>query len=292
LGDSLGAKVPNPCLGHITTGALSAATVSRAQLLLPYPQFLGVSAAMSTWGASSYHSGQAKLERRFGKGFSLLGTYTFGKLLDDVTGAWAGENVSGTGFQDWNNLRAEKSVSALDTTHRMSVGGVWELPFGKGKPVALSGLPAALAGGWQWNAIWTVSSGNVLGLTATNTTFSQGGGQRPNWNGRDPSLSARDVGHWFDVSAFQQPQPYQFGNAPRTIPGLRSGGVSNLDFSAVKNNRIADRVNLQLRFEWFNFTNHPRFDLPNTVIGSQGAGTVTATANRPRTLQAALKLIF
>ena len=292
LGDRLRDQMPNPFFGQITSGALSTPTVARAQLLRPFPQFLNVTAAQSTWGASSYHSGQAKLERRFAKGFGLLATYTFSKLLDDVTGAWAGENVSGAAFQDLNNLRAEKSVSSLDTTHRMSVGGVWELPFGKGKLVALSGAPAALAGGWQFNGIWTWASGNVLGLTATNTTFSQGGGQRPDWNGRDPSLNTRNVDRWFDVSAFQQPQPYQFGNAPRTIPGLRSDGAANLDFSAVKNNRVADRVNLQLRFEWFNFTNRPRFDLPNTTIGTPGVGIVTAQANRPRTLQVALKMIF
>jgi hypothetical protein len=94
------------------------------------------------------------------------------------------------------------------------------------------------------------------------------------------------------VSEFSQPQPYQFGNAPRTIPGLRSDGTANVDFSAVKNNRIADRVNLQLRFEWFYFTNRPGFDVPNTTIGSRGVGMVTAQANRPRTLQVAVKMIF
>jgi hypothetical protein len=292
LGDALRAQVPNPFYGQIATGALSTPTVARAQLLLPYPQFQGVTAAFSSFGNSSYHSGQAKLERRFARGFGLLATYTFSKLLDDVTGAWAGETVATGGFQDWNNLRPDKSVSALDTTHRVTVGGVWELPFGKGKRLAHSGVRAALAGGWQANAIWNWNSGNVLGLTATNTTFSQGGGQRPNWNGRSAVLDTRNVDHWFDVSAFTQPPPYQFGNAPRTVPGLRSDGVANLDFSAVKNNRIADRVNLQLRVEWFNFTNHPRFDLPNSAIGSPGVGQVTAQANRPRTLQVALKMIF
>jgi hypothetical protein len=292
LGDSLRAQVPNPFFGHITTGSLSSPTVARAQLLRPFPQFLDVTAALSTFGASSYHSGQVKLERRFARGFGLLATYTFSKLLDDATGAWAGETISGTTFQNWNDLRAEKSVSALDSTNRMSAGGVWELPIGKGKPLALSGALAALAGGWQLNAIWTVASGNPLGLTATNTTFSQGGGQRPNWNGHDASLGSRNVDHWFDLSAFQQPLPYQFGNAPRTIPGLRSDGVDNVDFSAVKNNRIHERINLQLRVEWFNFMNTPRFDVPGTAIGAPGAGAVTAQANRPRTLQLALKMIF
>jgi hypothetical protein len=292
LGDRLRDQVPNPFFGKITSGTLATPTIARVQLLRPFPQFAEVAAAMSTWGASSYHSGQAKLERRFRKGFGLLASYTFGKLLDDVTGPWAGETVSGTAFQNWNNLRAEKSVSSLDTTHRMSAGGVWELPFGKGKPVALSGLAAALAGGWQINAIWTWASGNVLGLSATNTAFSQGGGQRPDWDGRNPALSTPSVERWFDVSVFRQPQPYQFGNGPRTIPGFRSDGNANLDFSAVKNSRVAERVNLQLRFEWFNFTNRPRFDPPNTNLGAPGLGLVTAQGNRPRTLQIALKTIF
>jgi len=47
-----------------------------------------------------------------------------------------------------------------------------------------------------------------------------------------------------------------------------------------------------VRVEWFNFTNHPRFDLPGTALGTPGFGVVTGQANRPRTLQIALKLIF
>jgi hypothetical protein len=292
LGNGLRTQVPNPFFGRIESGTLSTPTVTQAQLLRPFPHFGNVTAANSTWGSSSYHSGQAKVERRFANGFGLLGSYTFGKILDDVSGTWAGETISGTGFQNWNNLRAEKSVSALDTTHRLSIGGVWELPLGKGKPVALSGVPAAVLGGWQLNGIWTYASGNVLGMTATNTTFAQGGGQRPHWNGRDASLDTRNVDRWFDISAFSLPAAYQFGNAPRTIPGLRSDGTANLDFSAIKDTAIYERLKLQFRAEWFNFTNTPRFDPPNTNIGAPAAGFVTVQANRPRTLQFALKLIF
>ncbi|MBI3681101.1 MAG: TonB-dependent receptor [Acidobacteria bacterium] len=292
LGNSLREQTPNPFFGTIPTGPLSARTVARAQLLRPFPHFTDVTAAGSTWGASSYHSGQAKVERRFSRGFSLLGSYTFGKILDDVTGPWAGENVSGGGFQNWNFLRAEKSVSSLDTTHRFTVGGVWELPFGKGKPVPLSGVAAVIAGGWQVNGIWIYASGNVLGMVTTDGAFSQGGGQRPDWDGRSPILDTRDVDKWFATSVFRQPAPYRFGNAPRTIPGLRSDGTANLDFSAIRNTHLHERINLQLRAEWFNFTNTPRFDLPNTNVGTTTAGFVTAQANRPKTLQLALKMVF
>ena len=44
--------------------------------------------------------------------------------------------------------------------------------------------------------------------------------------------------------------------------GLEADSWFVVDFSAVKNNRIKERINLQLRFEWFNSTNHPRFDVP------------------------------
>jgi hypothetical protein len=292
LGDRLRDQVPNPFFGQIASGPISARTVARAQLLRPFPQFNNVTSAASTFGAASYHSGQAKVERRFAQGFGVLGSYTFAKNLDDVTGAWAGETISGNAFQNWNNLRAEKSVSSLDTTHRFSLGGVWELPFGKGKTVNLSGIAAVLGGGWQVNTIWTYATGNVLGMTSANTNFSQGGGQRPDWVNSNAALETPSVDRWFDTTAFRLPAPYTFGNAPRTIPGLRSDGTANIDFSAVKNTRIRERLNVQFRAEWFNFTNTPRFDVPNTVIGTAAAGIVTVQANRPRTLQFALKLIF
>ncbi len=292
LGDRLRDQVVNPFFGSISSGALSTRTVSRAQLLRPYPQFTSVTAANSTWGAASYHSGQAKLERRFTNGFNLIGSYAFSKLLDDVTGPWAGENTSGTAFQNNNNLRAEKSVSALDTTHHLSVSGVWELPFGNGRRFKLKGPANLAAGGWQLNGIFTASSGNTLGVVAVNGTFAQGGGQRPNWNGSSPVLGTRNVDKWFDTSVFSQPAPYQFGNAPRSIAGLRSDGTGNLDFSAIKSTRIHERMHLQFRAEWFNFANHPRFDVPNTNIGVAAVGFVTAQANRPRTTQLALKLVF
>ena len=73
---------------------------------------------------------------------------------------------------------------------------------------------------------------------------------------------------------------------------MRGDRTANLDFSAIKSTRIHERLNLQFRAEWFNLANHVKFDVPNTNIGATNAGFVTAQANRPRTLQLALKLVF
>ncbi|MCL5746627.1 MAG: TonB-dependent receptor, partial [Acidobacteria bacterium] len=61
-------KVANPFYPLLPGTGLSAATVNRSQLLLPYPQFTGVSVTQPV-GYSWYHSLQATLERRFSKGF-------------------------------------------------------------------------------------------------------------------------------------------------------------------------------------------------------------------------------
>ena len=43
MGSQLNNLVPNPFFGKITTGAMSAATVRLGSLLVPYPQYSGVS---------------------------------------------------------------------------------------------------------------------------------------------------------------------------------------------------------------------------------------------------------
>ena len=68
------------------------------------------------------------------------------------------------------------------------------------------------------------------------------------------------------TTAFTQPAPYTFGNVGRTLPDVRSPGMTNWDASLVKNTALAERVNLQFRAEAFNVTNTPFFWLPGTNL--------------------------
>jgi hypothetical protein len=293
LGNALLTTVPNPFYGKITTGTLSTPTTTLAQLLRPYPQYLGVTAQNSTWGASTYNALQVRVEKRTSNGFSVNASYTWSKLMDNVTGGFSGQTLSGTGFQDNNNLALERSVSSLDIPQRFVAGYVWELPMGKGQKVFTGPVASRIVGGWQIQGITTYSSGEVLGVTTSvNTSQSQGGGQRPNWNGVNPALGNPSVGDWFNTSVFSQPATFTFGNVARTLAALRASPTENWDFSVLKNTSIKENWMLQFRAEFFNLFNTPQFAPPATAFGVSTFGVVSSQQNQPRIIQVALKLIF
>ncbi|MBI3680542.1 MAG: TonB-dependent receptor [Acidobacteria bacterium] len=289
LGDGLRQQVPNPFFGQISVGALAQRNVARAQLLRPYPHFDGVASQAATWASSSYHALEMKAEKRYASGLSILVSYTYSKLLDYGIGPFAGESLGGSTFQNWHNIAPDKSSSILDQTQRFIMNAVYELPFFKSR----SGVEARLLGGWQVGGIWSSFSGGPLGINSTvNNTFSQGGGQRPNWNGQNACVASGTPTRWLDGSVFSNPATYSFGTTPRTFNGCRSDGTSQVDFTVTKNTKLRERLNLQVRAEVFNISNSPRFSPPNANFGNPQFGVVNAQSNLPRIVQFGLKLSY
>jgi len=288
-GTDLAQPIPNPFRGFIASGPLSGATITRAQSLLPYPQFTGVTGGYSFLNNSIYHALAIKVEKRFSQGFSILLAYTGSKLIDD--GANTSQIRPGAAFvtvpQNWNNLRAERSKSAQDVPQRMVLSALWALPFGQTGHVLTRGI----LGGWQLNAIQTMESGTPISLAATVT----GGGNRPNVvPDVESKLDNPSIDQWFNQGAFSNPAAYTFGNVSRTLPDIHSDSLYNLDLSLFKNFRIRERRSLQLRAEAFNLTNTPTFDTPGRTLNSATFGVVTATAfnPKPREVQLALRFLF
>jgi hypothetical protein len=289
LGDALRQQLPNPFFGQITVGPVSQRTVSRAQLLRPFPHFDGVASQGATWASSTYHALESRLEKQYGSGLSFALVYTWSKLLDYGTGPFAGEALGGGTFQSFYNLAAEWSPSTLDQTHRFLTSAIYELPFFRSG----AGPAAKVLGGWQIGGLWTSLSGGPLGITsAVNNTFSQGGGQRPNWNGQNHCLSDPTPARWLNSAMLSSPPPYTFGTAPRTFNGCRSDGTNQVDFILSKNTRFRERWILQFRAEAFNISNSPRFAPPNINFGNPQFGVVNAQANLPRIVQFGLKLLY
>lgn len=300
LGSKLQDQVPNPFFGLVSIGSLAQPKVAYGQLLRPYPEYTGFSMKNPTNRNSMYHSAQVNLEKRFRRGGTIVGAYTWSKLISDtdtITG-WLEPGGGAGGVQDNYNIAAERSLALYDTPHRAVISYIVDLPFGKGQPLGrdVHGLADKLISGWGINGITTFQSGNPLPIgVATNTSNSFGGGQRPNRTGIsvniDGSAQSR-LNEWFNTAAFSLPAPFTFGNSARTMPDMRSHGIANYDFTAFKNTKITEAVGLQFRAEVFNLFNRVRFAYPGTSMGTPQFGVISGQYNDPRLVQLALRLLF
>ena len=193
--NNLRTQVANPFYGQITSGILAQTTVSRAQLLRPYPQFDSVTSVLANWASSSYNGLEIRAEKRAGKGLTVLASYTWSKLMDYASGAFSGETLGADAIQNWNNLRAERSVSALDQTQRFIASVVYELPFGK----TLHGALGKAVAGWQVSAIVSRFSGPPLARECNGEQYVRAG-RRAAAQLERGSIPRWTIARWIDGS--------------------------------------------------------------------------------------------
>ncbi len=304
LGSALLAQVPNPFFGLVANGSLSQRTVQAEQLMRPYPEYGNLNNPGSYVGNSTYHALQMKAEKRWNSGGTMLASYTFSKIVADAEGltSWLDSSTGQASYQDYNNLKAEKSLSSFDSRQRFVFSYVYDLPVGKGRAflTGVSGLSDKLVSGWGVNGVTTLQDGFPLGLTATpNNTFSLGGGLRPNVSAgcnvaTSGAIQSR-LQNYINASCFSLPAPYHFGDEARTDPVLRGPGIANWDFALFKNTQMTERFGLEFRAEAFNLFNRVQFGSPNTVYTSAANSTfgqITTQLNNPRLLQFALRLRY
>jgi hypothetical protein len=302
LGNALLQSVPNPFYGVITTtgSSLSQPTVPREQLLLPYPQYTGVSFAGQGIGNSTYESLQVKAEKRFSGGNSILVAYTHAKLISDTDTITSWLEGGGTGgIQNWNNLNNEKSLASFDVPDRLVVSYVLDVPVGKGRKFMshANRFTDAAIGGWGVEGVTTIQEGFPLHFTTNSSNLNafNSGSQRPDVvPGCTTASFTKSLNEWFNTSCFTQPAPFTFGDESRNDPVLRSPGEAQWDFSAFKNFALdpEGKAHLQFRAEFFNIFNRVQFGYPGQSLGSSNFGQITSIANSPRLVQFALKLAF
>jgi hypothetical protein len=286
LGSQLNQQVPNPFFGKFTGGVLSSATVSRGQLLRPYPQFGDVIPIYSVGARNWYDSLQVTANKRFSHGLQFQAAYTWAKNLDD-----------GMSHQNSYDIRASRALSDIDVAHRFTIGYVYELPWGRGRPWG-SGWSRAMDlafGSWQLNGITSFQTGTPLQITASNTAGIFNLVTRPNNNGKSAKIEGpvhERLNRYFDPTVLSQPAPFTFGNLSTRLPDIRNDGVRNFDISLFKDFNVLESLKLQFRAEALNAFNTPRFGSPNTGVTSSTVGVITSQANSPRQIQLGLKLLF
>ena len=231
--------------------------------------------------SNNYHAMQLKAEKRFSRGYSLLGHYTFSRAF----------NYTNTYY----NIDADLAYGPNDNhrTHVFGLNGVWELPFGTGRRYLsdAGGALNAVIGGWQLAPSTPGRAGcrsHPAIVTATPTATP--GWCRPDlvgewkpdnqtaeaWfvttplaaDGRVTPLTAngQTLGPW------RRPERGTFGSVGRNR--LLGPSFSQLDLSFFKNFVVTEDCAAQFRAEAFNLLNTVNLANPNTCVDCPGtAGT-------------------
>ena len=299
LGNHLYDNVPNPFYGIITTpGSLANPTVTRNQLLRPFPQYTNVSSVRKPDKQSNYQAVTAKLTKRFSGGLTFLMAFTGSKTTDTSSAAVGYLGPASSTYANEYNPNGEYSLSAYDVSRQFTASFNYELPFGHGHRYLshFNGVANTLLSGFQFNGIVNYNSGTpvVLNGLSSDPTGLLGGAQRPNQVLRTARIAHATNAEWFNTAAFALPAQFTIGNAPRVLSDVRNPGFTNADLSVFKNTYLGgkEKYNVQLRLESFNAFNHPYFAGPDASINDSQFGTITGTAGGPREVQLAAKFIF
>jgi hypothetical protein len=247
-------------------------------------------------GQSNYNALQAKLERRYANGWSLLAAYTYGHSLDNGPAPF--NLKSNSAPQSPFDLGPEYATSTADVKHNLTVSFQAQLPFGRGQRYFHAAGPFldALVGGWQLNSITALHTGTPVNIVS-NAGYADYPGLRPNLvPGQSPTLPHRQrtITEWFNTAAFTS-MPGQSNSNP--IPGdagrnlVRGPGYANEDFSLFKNFLLREAMSLQFRAESFNLLNTPHFGNPNASRNAGSFGSITS-ASGARIMQFAIKFIY
>jgi hypothetical protein len=203
----------------------------------------------------------------------------------------------------------DKGNGDYDVRHRFVLSYVYDLPLGKGRRYlgGLSGAANKLVDGWQVSGITTFSTGQwqdaylptdwqVLGTFSTSFPDKVG-----------PAYpSKRTYTSWDNISSFTFPgcpvgvlaptttncpnAVHLQGNTERN--SLEEPGINNWDLGVVKHTHVSERLNTELRAEFYNSWNHTQFGPANTTLTAGQFGVITGTLENPRVIQVAFKLLW
>ena len=275
--------------------ALQAAAFANTQAYLPYPQF-GTIQHMANTGHSSYHAGTIQYSKRYSQGLVVDSFYTYSKALDDCDSDYG----TCTGVSPILDRNLNKARAGYDMRHRFVTSFSYELPVGKGRQFRnKGGFLDYLIGGYDLSWIQTVDTGNPFGFTFANSPYNYYptniGTRVPNLvatpsmpqfglgydigpsrfnqtgeyavvgaSGGSPASYAGCAAPTCNISAFAPPAPFTPGNAGRNI---LTGPASYYSmFSAKKNFRITERINLQFRYDFQNPFHNFGFSAPSSSV--------------------------
>jgi hypothetical protein len=306
------AGIANPFQGleaFVGTSWYTAGTISRNQILRPFPQFSGMTAVLNT-GRSWYNSLQSQYRMRVRNDINVNVSHTFSK------------SISRTGYLDPQNSIMQQGLVSSDRPHRFVASMILQLPIGRGRRFLnrSHGLVSRLVSGWEQTIIMNMMSGQPWALPSNamyvkDARLEHGWGsemirfikpcvQRWNDDGSITTLAfSKDYGctdaNWLMYNTTYNPRytPYYEGR-------IRYQTVRVADVSLNKMTQINERFRVQFRAEAFNIANsffvnaYGGSQMINNTVDNPNFGvlyksTVSAPlSNYPRQIQLGIKLLW
>ena len=257
-------------------------------------------------GNSNYNSLQFTIQKRLAHGFSILANYTWQHSIDTVPPSSGCTGAGATGGAGplpipWylpGSHQLDYGTSDFNRTQVFVVSYLWDIP----SPHTTNKFVKGVLGNWELSGIVTKETGLAYTVFAGKDVSQTGLNQdRAQYLGGDPysssSCKTAPCVSWMNTAAFGQPAAGTVGNIGK---GAFTGpGLFNWDMGLFKNILITERWRAQLRGEFFNTFNHSNFTSPlsggsNYPVLSQSSGTfgTITSANDPRIIQIALKVVF
>jgi hypothetical protein len=258
-------------------------------------------------GTDNYNAFQAGVNRRYSKGLTLGAQYTWGHSIGNSQGSNEA-NTAGNPF----NFRADYGNNNFDIRQSLNVDVLYELPYGRGRQFGSSAAKPLdlLFGGWQLGGVLNARSGVPIDVLITRPDLAYvddrngnvytnpvlvngrpvttavvnvpGGGSTRNVRRPDVVPGVQPILYngglaYVNPAAFTVPRPGAFGNSARN--SLAGPPLAQLDITLSKRFSITERLNLELRGEAYNITNHTNFANPGNVRLGAGIGAGPTAAN-------------
>ncbi len=249
-------------------------------------------ANMETNGTmSTYNSFQIEVRRRLARGLQIQGSYAFSKSLTNDTNFTL------------RNIGGEKGPSPFDIRNAFKFTWIYQLPFGQGRSFLPNahGVLAKVVEGWEISGVGRLQSGSALQLNSGRDTFNQNdsGVVLHNMTAsqlqsmmsiyKTSQVNASGVATgtvWYlpqslvqnTLDAFQLGTTTLNTSAPYIGPCVTAGQacdriflygpwLSKWDVSLVKQTRIRERLNLEIRCQALNVFNFANFELSTATSG-------------------------
>jgi hypothetical protein len=261
----------------------------------------------------SYNSLQISGRHRYSGGLEVTGFYVWSKSVMENSGYYGcgSVNADGAYWQDAYNRLGNRGPSCFDAQHNISLGGLYELPFGTSRKFGSGWGKAvdAIAGGWSVNYFVNTHSGFPVTVFAGSANT---GGRTPRGNVRANAylpyeITSQTVDQFYGKAttanffcaagvnngtcAFGVPAVGTLGTVG--IGTLRAPSFFNLDASVGKKFQVTEKQYLDFRMELFNALNHASWGPPGRdITNPTGFGQITGQVQNARNIQFGLKYYF